>query len=139
MGCQQGTVFSSIVSTYTPIEYINEDSRAPSLQKRPARGTGDHLDVFDRLRRPFVYVSREQDVHRCRQNQRHGFRFRVHADNFCRQCWCVWHLCRRPLHSGKLLPCSCVLRVSVYRAYWKMLGTGVCVACSAAWSQSSKG
>ena len=37
-----------------------------------------------------------------------------------------WHHCERPPHSGELRPCSCVLRVSVYHAYWKMLG-GRCV------------
>ena len=30
---KQGAAFSSIVSTYTPIEYINEASPAPSLRK----------------------------------------------------------------------------------------------------------
>ena len=38
MDYQQGAVFSSIVSTYTPIEHINEASRSPPLRK-PA-GTG---------------------------------------------------------------------------------------------------
>ena len=42
-----------------------------------------------------------------------------------------WHHCWRPPHSGNLRRCSCVLRLSVYRAYWKMLGDrcvwlGVC-------------
>ena len=36
--------------------------------------------------------------------------------------------CQRPPHSGKLSPCSCVLRLSVLRAYWEMPGDqGVCV------------
>ena len=83
------------------------------------------IDGFDRLRRQLVHVSRERVVHRSRQNHRHGFRFRVHVDNFCHQK--RWHHCWRPTHFGKLRPCSCVLRVSVYRAYWKMLGDrGVC-------------
>ena len=27
-----------------------------------------------------------------RQNLRHGLRFRIHFNNFCRQRWCVWEL-----------------------------------------------
>ena len=97
------------------------------------------IDGFDRLRRQLVHVSREQVVRSSRQNHWHGFLFRVHVDNFCRRRWCVWelaemtrhqkrwHHCWRPPHSEKLRPCSCVLRVSVYRAYWEVLGDrGVC-------------
>ena len=104
--------------------------------------TGQHretIDGFDRLRRQLVQISRERVVHRSGQNHRHGFLFRVHVDSSCRWRWCAWelakmtrrpkrwHHCCRPPHSGKLRRCSCVLSVSVYRAYWKMLGDqGVC-------------
>ena len=61
MDDQQGAVFSSIVSTYTPIEHMNEASRVPSLRK-PA-GTGKPSTAgFDRLRRQLVHVSRERVV-----------------------------------------------------------------------------
>ena len=35
---QQGAVFSSVVSTYTPIEYVNKASRPPSLRKLAGPG-----------------------------------------------------------------------------------------------------
>ena len=90
MNYQQGPVFSSVVSTYTPIEYIDEASRVPSARK-PA-GTGVTIDGFDRLRRQLVHVSRGRVVLRSRQNHRRGVLFRVHADNLCRRRRCVWEL-----------------------------------------------
>ena len=120
-------------STYTRLH-----ASLPSIE---LAGTGKPSTAgFDRLRRQLVHVSRERVVYRSRQNHRHGFLFRVHVDNSCRRRWCVWELAKitrhqkrwyhyfwRPPHSKKLRPCSCVLRVSVYRAYWKMLGgLGVC-------------
>ena len=118
------------------------DVRANRVHKRgftcpfPPK-TGRHretIDGFDRLHRQLVHVSRERLVHRSRQKHRHGFLVRVHVDNLCRRRWCVWelakmtrhqkrwHHCWRPPYFGKLRPCSCVLSVSVYRAYWRMLG-----------------
>ena len=150
MDYQQGAVFSSIVLTYTPIENINEASRVPSLRK-PA-GTGKPSTASIVSAGNSYTGSRERVVHKSRQNHRHGCLFRVHVDNFCRRRWCVWelakmtrhqkrwhHYCWRPPRSGTLRRCSYVLRVSVHRAYGKMLGAGVCAVWSAAWSQSSMG
>ena len=92
------------------------------------------IDGFDRLRRQLVHVPCARVLHRSRQNHWHGFLFRVRVDNFCRRRWCVWelakmtrcqkrwHHCWRPPNSGNLRCWSCVLRVSVYRAYLKMIG-----------------
>ena len=56
-----------------------------------------------------------------------------HVDNLCRRGWCVWelrnltrnqerwHHCWSLPHYGNLRPFSCVLSVSVYSAYEKML------------------
>ena len=137
MDYQQCAVFSSIFST----SHANREHKRGFTRPFPPK-TGRHretIDGFDRLHRQLIHVSRERLVHRSRQNHRHAFLFRVHVDNVCRRRWCLWelakmtrhqkrwHHCWRPPHSGKLRTCSCVLRVSVYRAYWKMLGDrGVC-------------
>ena len=90
MDYQQGAVFPSFFSTYTPIEYINEASCVPSPPKtgRPR----ETIDGFDNLRRQLVHVSCERVVHRSRRNHRHGFLFPVLVNNFCRRRWCVWEL-----------------------------------------------
>ena len=136
---QQGAVFSSVVSTYTPIEYINEASRPRSLQKLAGTGKPSTALIVS-ADNSYTFPVSELYTGAGKITGT-AFFDRVHVDNFCRRCWCVWelakmtrhqkrwHHCWRPPLSGKLRPWSCVLRVSVYGACWEQMreDRGVCL------------
>ena len=97
------------------------------------------IDVFDRLRRQLVHVSRARVVHRNRQNHRQAFFSAPTSITSAAGADVCGSSRRRPATRsggitvgghfilGILHRHSCVLRVPEYRAYWKMLGDlGVC-------------
>ena len=140
---QQGAFSSLIVSTYAPIEYINEASRAPSL-RRPGGSGKPSAALIVSAGNSYTSPVTEFYTGASKSTGTAFFSASTSITSAAGPDVCVgagkdyplakmtrhqkwWHHCWRPPDSGKLRPCSCVLRVSVYRAYWKMLvDRGVC-------------